>query len=91
MNALTRCTLLPLLWLCATQVYAFQSTPPEQLFSTKQSVNSEQHIQEYSYSDKHEPLQTTPLGAVMLARFRDVITLRNRITIFTRMSEGHVY
>ncbi len=62
MNVLTRCTLLPLLWLCATQVYAFQSTTPEQPFSTRQSVNSEQHIQEYSYSDKHEPLQTTPLG-----------------------------
>ncbi len=63
MNVLTRCILLPLLWLCATQVYAFQSTPTEQPFSSKQAVNSEQHIQEYSYSDKHEPLQKTPLGS----------------------------
>ncbi|GEM_PF-2824758 len=62
MNVLTRYMLLPLLWLCVTQEYAFQNTPPEQSFSTRQSVNSEQHIQEYSYSDKHEPLQTTPLG-----------------------------
>ncbi len=62
MNILTRCTLLPLLWLSATKVYAFQSTPPEQSFSTRQSINSEQDVQEYSYSDKHEPLQTTRLG-----------------------------
>lgn len=62
MNELIRCTLLPLLWLCVTQVYAFQSTPLEQPFSTKQSVNLEQHIQEYNYTYKHEPLQTTLLG-----------------------------
>lgn len=91
MNVLARCTLLPFLWLCAPQVYAFQSTTPEQPFSARQSVNSEQHIQEYSYSDKHEPLQTTPLGAVMLARFTDVIILRNQIPNFTRRNEGHVY
>lgn len=63
MNILTRATLLPLLCLCATQALAFQSTSQELSFSAGRSVNSEQQIQEYSYSDKHEPLQRTPLGS----------------------------
>lgn len=31
-------------------------------FSTEQPVRSEQQIQQYVYSEQHEPLQTTPLG-----------------------------
>lgn len=62
MKLLIHSILLSALCLYATQVMAFQSTSPELPFSTEQPVRSEQQIQQYAYSEQHEPLQTTPLG-----------------------------
>ncbi|MGX5089356.1 hypothetical protein [Enterobacter sp. UPMP2052] len=59
MNLLTRATLLCLF---APQAFAFQSTSQELPFSAGQAVNSEQQIQEFSYSVKHEPMQKTSFG-----------------------------
>ena len=50
MKLLIHSILLSALCLYATQVMAFQP------------VRSEQQIQQYVYSEQHEPLQTTPLG-----------------------------
>lgn len=63
MNLLNHATLLPLLFLCATQAFAFQSTSQELPLSAGQAVNAEQQIQEYNYSVKHEPMQKTSLGS----------------------------
>ncbi|WP_252145022.1 hypothetical protein [Yokenella regensburgei] len=62
MKLFTHCTLLSALCLCTTQAMAFQSTSPELPFSAGHPVRSEQQLQQYSYSERHEPLHKTPLG-----------------------------
>lgn len=62
MKLITHRTLLTALCLYTTQAMAFQSTSPELPFSAKKHAHSEQQIQQYSYSEQHEPLHKTPLG-----------------------------